>query len=89
MILSFLAVAPLNISTSLGAVPPPKANGLFSVTFFCILCVSYTVKYSFRDPVESAVRKRVVLWDVLLPFPNGTTCSLRIPLHQPFKKFDV
>ena len=57
-----LGVGPLNISTSLGA-PPPKANGLFSVTFFSILCISYVIKYSFRDPVESAVRKRVVLYD--------------------------
>ena len=56
MILSFLAVAPLNISTPLGT-PPPKENGLFSVTFFSISCVSYTIKYSFRDPVESAVKK--------------------------------
>ena len=50
------------LSTSLGA-PPPKANGLFSVTFFSILYISYVIKYSFRDPVESAVRKRVVLYD--------------------------
>ena len=28
-----LGVGPLNVSTSPGA-PPPKANGLFSVTFF-------------------------------------------------------
>lgn len=41
IILSFLALGPLIICTSLGE-PPPKAKGLFSVTFFSILRASYT-----------------------------------------------
>ena len=60
IILSFLAVDPLNYlhlswgTTSQSKRPIPRH-------IFSTLCVSYTIKYSFRDPVTSAVRKRVVL----------------------------
>ena len=56
IILSFLAVGPLNyLHLSWGTTSQSKRH------IFSILCVSYKIKYSFRDPVKSAVRKRVVL----------------------------
>ena len=70
IILSFLAVGPLNyLHLSWGTTSQSKRP--IPCHIFSILCVSYKIKYSFRDPVESAVRKRVVLSDVLLPFSNS------------------
>ena len=60
IILSFLAVGPLNyLHLSWGTTSQSKRP--IPCHIFSILCVSYKIKYSFRDPVKSAVRKRVVL----------------------------
>ena len=60
IILSFLAVGPLNYRhLSWGTTSQSKRP--IPCHIFSILCVSYTIKYSFRDPVKRDVRKRVVL----------------------------